>query len=113
MKSPYEILGLVHDANDGEIKQAYLRKVKAHPPESDPENFQVIHQVYQAVKDAKSRLQFELFNLPEACFDDMLDHAFSREDNTALTADQLLKLLRASIDDKVFQTVLMQRTRQS
>jgi len=35
MKTPYQILNLSSTATDAEIKQAYLEKVKAYPPEQD------------------------------------------------------------------------------
>ena len=55
MQTPYEILGVVVDANDADIKQAYLQQVKNNPPDRDQEKFQLIHDAYTSIKDHKNR----------------------------------------------------------
>ncbi|MBE3120236.1 MAG: hypothetical protein IMZ50_15970, partial [Candidatus Atribacteria bacterium] len=37
--TPYEILGVAETAAFGEIRKAYLAKVRLSPPERDPEGF--------------------------------------------------------------------------
>ncbi len=64
MKSPYQCLAVDPDASDEQIRQAYLEKVKDFPPERDPEQFQIIQQAYEQIKDQKSRLAYELFHVP-------------------------------------------------
>ena len=63
MKTPYTILGINTDANDDEIKQAYLQQVKNNPPDHDQEKFLQIHQAYLLIKDVKSRVSYDLFTL--------------------------------------------------
>ncbi len=103
MKTPYEILNVNEQATDAEIKQAYLQKVKQYPPDHHHNLFQQIHTAYQTIKDQKSRLNYTLFQYPEADFDALLDHALAGSETLALSADSFDKLLQASIDDSIFQ----------
>lgn len=48
---PFEILGLEPTASEAEVRESYLRLVKLHPPETDPERFREIHDAYTAAKD--------------------------------------------------------------
>ena len=52
-----EILGLSADAGEGEIRAAYLRKVKEHPPERSPEQFEQIRDAYEALRDPRRRMR--------------------------------------------------------
>jgi DnaJ-class molecular chaperone len=104
MKTPYEILEVVEQATDSEIKQAYLQKVKLNPPDRDQEKFQQIHNAYETIKNETNRVKYTLFNYPEADFDALLDQAFSTAQPPLMSADHFDKLLRASIDNKTFLT---------
>ncbi|WP_394754732.1 J domain-containing protein [Crenothrix sp.] len=103
MKTAYEILDVSEQASDNEIKQAYLQKVKQYPPDHHHNLFQQIHGAYQTIKDQKSRLNYELFDYPEADFNILLDQALVSSEALTLSADSFDKLLRASIDDSIFQ----------
>jgi curved DNA-binding protein CbpA len=103
MKTPYDILAVAEDANDTEIKLAYLQKVKQYPPDHHHELFQQIYTAYQTVKDQKSRVNYALFAYPEADFNTLLEHAFTRSELLTLSAECFDKLLQASIDDSIFQ----------
>ena len=54
---PYEILGLGPDAGDRELRQAYLSKVKEHPPDRSPEEFERIRDAYELLKDPVMRVR--------------------------------------------------------
>ncbi|MGH6634924.1 MAG: DnaJ domain-containing protein [Gammaproteobacteria bacterium] len=73
MSDPYLILGLEPGAEDGEIRQAYLKAIRRCPPEKDPDRFQALHQAYEAVKTRKRRLHYRLFDSqlpdPETLFE--------------------------------------------
>lgn len=99
MKTPYQVLGVANDADDAEIKQAYLRQVKINPPDHHPEAFQRLNRAYEAIKDHKSRLNYELFSFPEADFDALLDQALKTADNLAISPQQFQRLLDAGLDD--------------
>src|ERR1043165_1078638 len=40
-------LGLTGEVTPQQVKRAYLRKVKEHPPERDPEGFQRVRRAYE------------------------------------------------------------------
>ena len=60
--NPYLVLGLDAGAEDATIRQAYLRAVKASPPDLHPERFKAISAAYEKIKDEPSRLRYYLFN---------------------------------------------------
>jgi len=101
MKTAYEILGIPPDQEDDAIKQAYLIKVKQYPPEQASEQFQKIRSAYEAIKDKKSRINYELFYQPEANFDKLLARAFENGPATAIDGDSLIKLLRSGIEESL------------
>ncbi|MGR8933990.1 MAG: DnaJ domain-containing protein [Gammaproteobacteria bacterium] len=106
MHTPYEILDIAADASDTEIKQAYLQKVKDNPPDRDQARFQGIQKAYETVKDRKSRLNYDLFHLPEANFDALLDAALDTAAESPLNAEQFLELLSVSFDDKTVANLM-------
>lgn len=61
MASPFTVLGVAENADDAAIKKAYLRQVREHPPERDPERFQTIRAAYEAIKTHQDRLRHRLF----------------------------------------------------
>ncbi|MCK5663001.1 MAG: DnaJ domain-containing protein [Thiotrichaceae bacterium] len=99
MQTPYEILGVVVDANDADIKQAYLQQVKNNPPDRDQEKFQLIYDAYTAIKDHKSRISYDLFTLPSANFNALLDQALHTEQDIVLNTESFKKILSVSIDE--------------
>lgn len=52
-----KILGLGDSAGEEEIRAAYLRKVKEHPPERSPEEFEKIRDAYEALRDPRRRMR--------------------------------------------------------
>lgn len=97
--TPYQTLDIAEDANDDDIKQAYLCKVKANPPDSDQKQFRLIHDAYSSIKDHKSRVSYALFILPAVDFDLLIDKALHTEKNKHLTPDLFKQLLMASAED--------------
>ena len=61
----YETLGLSPDAGESEIKKAYFRLVRLHPPEKDPEQFQQIRHAYELLKEGPSVEEQSSFSPPE------------------------------------------------
>ncbi len=62
MKTPYEILDVDDDADDAQIKKAYLAMVRRYPPERFPDDFQKIYQAYDQIKTKEDRLSHRLFH---------------------------------------------------
>ena len=54
-EDPRALLGLGPDATDEDIRRAYLLKVRAHPPERDPDMFQKVRDAYELLRDPRKR----------------------------------------------------------
>jgi len=52
---PRKILALEPNATDEDIRAAYLKKVKEHPPERSPEAFERIRDAYELLRDPRRR----------------------------------------------------------
>jgi curved DNA-binding protein CbpA len=64
MRYPYLVLEVAEDASPEEIRRAYLRKIREHPPERSAERFQEIVEAYDLVRDDISAARLKLFGLP-------------------------------------------------
>ncbi len=60
---PYSVLGLKRGASHEEIRRAYFRKVREHPPETDPETFKAIRAAYEQLRSAEQRTVTDLYLL--------------------------------------------------
>jgi len=56
-EDPYLVLGLTPAATDDEVRQAYLRLVRAHPPEREPAAFKRIRAAYERLKEPEQRIE--------------------------------------------------------
>ena len=61
--NPYFILGVSPDANDQQIRQAYLAAIKEATPDTHPARFQEVSQAYESIKDESRRLNSYLFQI--------------------------------------------------
>jgi len=52
---PYAVLDLPENANESEIRAAYLRKVKEFPPDRAPSEFERVRDAYEFLRDPKVR----------------------------------------------------------
>ncbi len=52
---PYTELGLTRQATMLEIKKAYFRLVRDHPPERDPDGFRRVRTAYEALRTPVAR----------------------------------------------------------
>ncbi len=105
MKTPFDILDVSIDATGAEIKQAYLHQVKKHPPDHDPAQFRTIHDAYLSIKDKKGRLSYELFTLPNAEFDELIERMLHSDQTLQFSADHFNALLQASMNDASLQNI--------
>jgi curved DNA-binding protein CbpA len=60
---PYSVLGLKRGASHEEIRRAYFRKVREHPPETDPEEFKAIRAAYEQLRSVEQRTVTDLYLL--------------------------------------------------
>lgn len=51
------ILGISLDAGEEEIRAAYLHKVKEHPPDRSPEEFEKIRDAWETLRDPRRRMR--------------------------------------------------------
>ncbi len=64
MPCPYLTLAVAETATSGEIREAYLRAARAHPPDREPQRFQAIHEAYERIRDEEARARLKLSGLP-------------------------------------------------
>jgi curved DNA-binding protein CbpA len=60
--NPYAVLGVGPEANDEQIRAAYLGKVKQFPPDRAPAAFEQIRDAYELLRDRRRRAQYTLFS---------------------------------------------------
>jgi preprotein translocase subunit Sec63 len=60
---PRDVLGLRPDAGEEEIRAAYVRKVKEHPPDRSPEEFERIRDAYDSLRDPRRRMRDRLLSV--------------------------------------------------
>ena len=97
MATPYILLGINHDANDVDVKQAYLKKVRDYPPERYPEQFRRIRQAYELLKDEKSRMAYRLFYQEPLSSSEVLAALFIEQKRSVPTEKLLLNALKESL----------------
>ncbi len=51
-----EILGVELNANDEQIRAAYLAKIKEHPPDRFPDEFELLRDAYDTLRDPRRRM---------------------------------------------------------
>jgi len=61
--NPYKVLGLQRGASHEEIRRAYFRQVREHPPETDPEGFKALRAAYEQLRSAEQRAETDLYLL--------------------------------------------------
>ncbi len=65
--NPYEVLGIDPAVDDDEeIRKAYLRAVRDHPPDRDGEGFQRVRRAFETLRDRSARVDMKLFPRPSA-----------------------------------------------
>ena len=94
--NPYEILGVPDTVADKEIRKAYLQKVKAAPPERNPEEFKKIRKAYGILKDINNRKKLDL-SLFRTVSDIEVDMLVS-DDFKELFAERIFQMLLVSSD---------------
>ena len=74
-EKPQNILGVPQDAKAGEIRTAYLNKIKEYPPEKFPAEFERVRDAYTILSDVRYRTRLMLQSAdPEASLETLLDN---------------------------------------
>lgn len=63
-KDPFSILGLPADTSPALVEDRYRELVRRHPPDQDPDTFQLIRDAYRAIQDPERRAEDRLFGPP-------------------------------------------------
>ena len=66
MKYPYGLLGIGEDASGKEIRQAYLERLKAYPPEYCGEKFQELNDAYRLLENDLEKAKLNVFGIPQS-----------------------------------------------
>ncbi len=61
--SPYAILGVEPDATPAQLRMAYHRQLRDHPPERDPEGFKRVREAYETLRSPRKRAEMALLEL--------------------------------------------------
>jgi len=56
-EDPWAVLGVSAEAGEEEIRAAYLRKVKEHPPDRSPDKFERIRDAHETLSDPRRRFR--------------------------------------------------------
>ncbi len=97
MLTPFEILEIPENAIDDVIKKAYLKKVRAYPPEQSPEKFQQIRDAFEKIKTEKMRLSYQLFQLEKPDFVALLSLILKTEHPQKIDETLFCKCLAESL----------------
>lgn len=74
-RSPWSILGVSSEADDEQIRAAYLRKVKEHPPDRSAAEFEQIRDAYDQLKDPYRRAMHMILGAtPDMPLESLLDN---------------------------------------
>jgi DnaJ-class molecular chaperone len=62
MADPFTVLGVDEGAGDADIRRRYLALVRDFPPDQAPERFREYRAAYEALSDARKRLEMTLLH---------------------------------------------------
>jgi len=60
-ENPYQVMELASTATEEDIRRAYFKLVREHPPERDPDQFKRIRAAYEILRDPTRRAEWDLF----------------------------------------------------
>jgi curved DNA-binding protein CbpA len=93
VEDPWRVLGIAVEAGAAEIRSAYLRAVKLHPPERDPEEFERVRDAYALLADPRERISRLILDAdPEAPVVSLLDQ--TRQERRFVGPEAWLSALR-------------------
>lgn len=61
--SPYAVLEVEADATPAQLRIAYHRQLRDHPPERDPEGFKRVRDAYETLRSPRKRAELALLEL--------------------------------------------------
>ena len=101
MMNAYEILNIPFTEDDTMILTAYLKRIREFPPEKAPLEFEKICAAYEAIRDERKRIHYELFNVEETTKEDVLQALIHDSPPLKrLTHDQILGCIEDCLEEK-------------
>lgn len=94
--NPFDLLEVAEDADDKQVKTAYLSKIKQFVPEHYPQQFQQIQAAYQQIKEQDSRVKYQLLKTPEFDLSLITQHLLPSANCARPDSTRLLALLQHS-----------------
>ena len=79
MINPYQILQVAADADDEEIRKAYLDQLRNYPPEHYPERFRQIREAFELLGNKRKRRDFFLFHVTQPDLTPLVQHLQKRK----------------------------------
>lgn len=70
---PYGVLGLDRSADADDVRRAYLRLIRIHTPESDPERFKQVRSAYETLRSPLRRAELAVQAFDETVSEPDLD----------------------------------------
>ena len=70
---PYAVLGLDRSAKADDVRRAYLRLVRIHTPESNPEQFKRVRAAYETLRSPLRRAELVVLAFDESVAEPDLD----------------------------------------
>ena len=70
---PYAVLGLDRTAKADDVRRAYLRLVRVHTPESNPEQFKQVRAAYETLRSPLRRAELAVLAFDETVSEPDLD----------------------------------------
>ena len=70
---PYGVLGLDRGATADDVRRAYLRLIRVHTPESDPEQFKRVRSAYETLRSPLRRAELAVQAFDETVSEPDLD----------------------------------------
>jgi hypothetical protein len=74
-EDPWAVLGISAQADDAQIRAAYLSKLREFPPERAPEAFERVRDAYEALRTPQQRARRWFKTPPCGSFTELLDAA--------------------------------------
>lgn len=90
----YEVLDLERDAPEREVKRAFYRLLKDHPPEQKPKEYQRLREAYDVLSDPVARKEYDSMSLYGEEIEALQDEAekiLNNDDPDYAEAERLLK----------------------
>lgn len=89
-ESYYRILGTTAKIGQNRIKEKYMKALREHPPEKDPERFEQIREAYEVLKDPEKRQQYDLMRKYGGKIETMLNRAMKALNNDHVRKSQVI-----------------------